>query len=329
MFKVPAGQFISNVLRIALCALLLIPVCAVQAQDYPTKTVRMVVPFSPGTTSDILGRLIAAKLSTELGHQVIVENKPGAGGTIGYGAVAKASPDGYTLLLAGDALALGPLLYRKLPYDPAKDFAPVTMVALVPNMLVVNRDLPVKSIGDLIKYAKANPGKLNYASSGKGSGSYRGMELFKAMAGVDIVEIPYKSSAQALTDAMSGQVAINYPSLAAVLPLVNSGRIRALAVSGAKRSAAAPEVPAMGEILPGYDANGSYGLFFPAGTPSEIVSRIHDDVVKILKMPDIRENLARQGAEPVGSKPQELSDYMSKAAEKWKKLFAKLSINPQ
>jgi tripartite-type tricarboxylate transporter receptor subunit TctC len=302
---------------------------AVQAQDYPDKPVRIIVPFSPGTTSDILGRLIAAKLSTQLGQQVIVENKPGAGGTIGYGAVAKAAPDGYTLLLAGDALVLGPLLYRKLPYDPAKDFAPVTMVALVPNMLVVNNDLPIKNVDDLIRYAKANPGKLNYASSGKGSGSYRGMELFKAMAGVDIVEIPYKSSSQALTDAMSGQVAFNYPSLAAVLPLVKSGRIRALAVSGAKRSTAAPDVPAMGEILPGYDANGSYSLFFPAGTPPKIVNRIHDDVVKILQMPDIRRSLEKQGAEPVGDKPQELSAYLEQAAVKWQKLFAKLGIKPQ
>jgi tripartite-type tricarboxylate transporter receptor subunit TctC len=299
---------------------------AAQAQAYPTKPVRLVVGFGPGTTVDILARLTGQKLSEIWGQQVIVENQPGASSTIAAANVARAAGDGYTLLFGSTALIVSPSLFKKLGYDLARDFTPVSLVALVPNVLVVHPSLPVKNIRGLIALAKAKPGQLNYSSSGKGSASHLNTELFKAMAGIDIVEIPYKSSAQALIDVMSGEVLMNYPSLAAALPHIRAGRVRALAVSGAKRSQAAPEVPSMAEYLPGYEASGWFGVLVPSAVPSELVKRLNADIVRVVNMPDLRGKMESQGADVVGSTPEEFARYMREGRERWDNLIRKLDI---
>lgn len=299
---------------------------AALAQDYPARPVRVVVGFTVGTTTDILARLIGQKLGETWGQQVIVDNTPGAGGTIAAASAARAAPDGYTLLLAATSFIVSPSLYGKLQYDPVRDFAPVSLIALVPNVLVVHPSLPVKNVRDLVALARSQPGKLDYASSGKGSASHLNTELFKAMAGVDVVEIPYKSSAQALTDVISGQVTMNYPSLAAALPHIRSGRVKALAVSGARRSSAAPAVPSMAEYLPGYDAAGWYGFLAPAGTPKGIVTGLNRDVVKVVRLPDVKEKMSSQGAEVVGSTPEEFAAAMKAGRDKWDRLIKRLGI---
>lgn len=311
------------------CAAALTVSAPSEAQSYPTRPVRLVVGFTPGTTVDILARLLGQKLGEAWGHQVVVENQPGASSTIAAANAARAQGDGHTLFFASTSVVVSPSLYRKLGYDLAKDFSPVTLVALVPNVLVVHPTLPVKDIRGLITLAKSRPGQLNYASSGKGSASHLNTELFKAMAKVDIVEIPYKSSAQALTDVMSGEVLLNYPSLAAVLPHVRSGRVKALAVSGAKRSQALPNVPAMAEFLPGYEASGWYGVLVPSSTPAELVARLNNDISRVVKAPEVRQKMESQGADVVGSSPEEFARYMREGREKWDRLIRQLNIPVQ
>jgi len=296
------------------------------AQSYPAKPVRLIVGFTPGTTVDILGRLLGQKLEEAWGQRIVVENMPGASSTIAAAAVARAPADGYTMMFASTAFIVSQSLYKQLPYDGSRDFEPVTLVALVPNVMVVHPTLPVKDIRGLIALAKARPGELNYAHSGLGSASHLNTELFKAMAKVDIVPIPYKSSAQALTDVMSGEVLLNYPSLAAALPHIHSGRVKALAVSGAKRSRALSQVPAMAEYLPGYEASGWYGVVVPARTPRQLVSRLNQDIVRLINAPDLREKMSRQGAEVVGSSAEEFSQYMREGREKWERLIRQLNI---
>lgn len=293
---------------------------------FPVKPVRLVVGFTPGTTVDILARLLGQKLSEQWGQQVIVENQPGASATIAAANVARASGDGYTLHFAATSFVVSSSMYRKLPYDVQKDFAPVTLVAFVPNVLVVHPTLPVKDMRGLIALAKSRPGQLSYASSGKGSASHLNTELLKAMAKVDILEIPYKSSAQALSDVMSGEVLLNYPSLPAALPQIRSGRVKALAVSGAKRSQAAPEIPAMSEFLPGYEASGWYGVIAPGTTPAQLVSRLNADIVRALKQEDLRQKMSSQGAEVRGTTPEEFAQYMREGREKWDRLIRQLNI---
>ena len=296
------------------------------AQVYPVKPVRLVVGFTPGTTVDILARLLGQKLSEQWNQQVVIENQPGASATIAAAGVARAAGDGHTLHFASTSFIVSPSMFRKLPYDVQKDFAPVTLVAFVPNVLVVHPSLPVKDMRGLINLAKARPGQLSYASSGKGSASHLNTELFKAMAKLDILEIPYKSSGQALTDVMSGQVLLNFPSLAAVLPHVRAGRVKALAVSGAKRSQAAPEIPAMSEFLPGYEASGWYGIVAPASTPAQLVARMNADVLRALKQDDLRQKMSSQGAEIAGTTPEEFARYMREGREKWDRLIRELKI---
>ncbi len=296
------------------------------AQDFPAKPVRMVVGFTPGTTVDILGRLLAQRLGERWGQQVVVENIPGASSTIAAAAVARAPGDGHTMMFASTGVIISQSMYMKLPYDVTRDFAPVTLVALVPNVLVVHPVLPVRNVRDLIKLAASRPGALSYSHSGKGSASHLNTELFKAMAKVDIAEIPYKSSTQALTDVMSGDVLLNYPSLAAVLPHVRSGRVKALAVSGAKRSAALPDVPAMAEFLPGYEASGWYGVLVPASTPAPLVSRLHKEIASVLAVPEVGEKMSAQGAEVMGSTPEAFARFMREGRDKWDTLIRKLNI---
>lgn len=297
-----------------------------QAQNYPVKPVRMVVGFTPGTTVDILGRLLGQKLGELWGQQVIVENMAGASSTIAAAAVARAPADGYTMMFASTGVIVSQSMYKKLPYDVTRDFAPVTLVALVPNVMVVHPTLPVRDVRGLIALAKSRPGQLNYAHSGKGSASHLNTELFKAMANIDLVEIPYKSSAQALTDVISGEVLLNFPSLAAVLPHIRSGRVKPLAASGAKRSLALPDVPAMAEYLPGYEASGWYGLLIPKNSPAQLVVRLNQDIVRVINAPDVKERMNAQGAEVVGSSSEEFSKFMLDGREKWDKLIRQLNI---
>lgn len=309
------------------CAVALTASAQVPPQSYPSKPVRLVVGFTPGTTVDILARLLGQKLAEQWGHQVNVENQPGASSTIAAGNVARASADGYTLLFASTGMIVSQSMYRNLPYDTLKDFTPVSLVARVPNVLVVHPALPVKDIPDLIKLARSRPGQLNYASSGKGSASHLNTELFKAMAKLDITEIPYKSSAQALTDVMSGEVLLNYPSLAAVMPHIRAGRVKPLAVNGAQRSPAAPDIPAMAEFLPGYEGSSWYGIVVPRNTPAELVARLNGDIVRALKQDDLRQRMASQGAEVVGSSPEQFASEMREGRDRWDGLIRQLKIS--
>jgi tripartite-type tricarboxylate transporter receptor subunit TctC len=301
----------------------------VEAQNYPTKPVRLIIGFTPGTTVDILGRLLAQRLGETWGHRLVVENMPGASSTIAAAAVARAPADGYTMMFASTAFIVSQSLYKKLPYDGERDFEPITLVAMVPNVLVVHPTLPVRDIRGLIALARSRPGELNYAHSGLGSASHLNTELFKVMAKVDILPIPYKSSAQALTDVMSGEVLLNYPSLAAVLPHVQARRVKPLAVSGAKRSQALPDVPAMAEFLPGYEASGWYGVVVPAKTPDTIVAKLNQDIVRVLNFPDVKEKMTLQGAEVVGSSAAEFRHYMREGRERWANLIQQLNVPRQ
>ena len=292
------------------------------AEAYPSKPITMIVPFPAGGTTDILARAIGQELFKTLGQQVIVDNRPGAGGNIGSALVAKAAPDGYTLLMGTVGThAINASLYAKMPYDTVKDFAPITQVAAVPNILVVNPTLPVKSVKELIAYAKANPGKLNFASSGNGTSIHLSGELFKTMAGVDMTHIPYKGSAPALTDLLGGQVNLMFDNMPSALPHVKAGKLRALAVTSGKRSPAAPDLPTIEEAgVPGYEASSWFGVLAPAGTPPDIVNKLNAEIVRILKTPEMKERLSSQGAEPVGSSPGEFAAHIKAEMAKWAKV---------
>ncbi len=294
----------------------------VLAQNYPTKPIRMIVPFPPGGTTDILARVAGQKITEAFGQQVIVDNRPGAGGNIGTELVAKSAPDGYTLLTdPGSTLTINPSLYAKLPYDVLKDFAPITIIAAVPNLLVVHPSLPVKSVRDLIILAKARPGQLNYASTGAGQSTHLSMELFKTMAGINVVHIPYKGSSPALADLLGGQVSLMFDNMPSSLPHVKAGKLRALAVSTLKRSPAMPQLPTVAESgLPGFEVSVWFGVLAPAGTSRDIVSKLNSAIVKSLQSPDVRERLAGQGAEAIGNTPEQFTAQMQRDLVKWAKV---------
>ena len=268
------------------------------AQTYPTKPIRIVVPFPAGGTTDVLARAAAQKLTESLGQPAVVDNRPGAGGNIGAELVAKSPPDGYTLLMGTVGThAINPSLYPKMPYDHVKDFAPVILVAGVPNVLVINPALPVNSVQELIAYAKANPGKLNFASSGNGTSIHLSGELFKTMAGVQMTHVPYKGSAPALQDLVGGQVQLMFDNLPSSLALIKGGKLKALAVTSSARAAALPDVPTLAESgLPGFEASSWFGLLAPAGTPQPIILKVNGDVAKWLASPEAKEKLLAQGA---------------------------------
>jgi tripartite-type tricarboxylate transporter receptor subunit TctC len=310
----------SRTLRRALLACLLglmHTICSANA--YPVKPIKIVIGFPPGGATDILSRDFAAKLGEELKQQVIIENKPGAGGTIGADLVAKSAPDGYTLTIGTSSNhAIAVSLYKKLAYDPVKDFAPITMLAASQNVVVVNNDLPVRSLKELIAYAKANPGKLNFGSSGNGTISHLTGEMFHRLAGVQIAHVPYKGSAFVFPDLMSGQISLMYDSTVSIGPLVKSGKVRPLAVTGTARSKLFPNVPTVAES--GYalfSATNWFGLFAPAGTPKDIVARIHAASVKALSSSDLAERFATQGAEVIASKPDETLEMLKADIAKW------------
>ena len=289
------------------------------AQIWPTKPIRYVVPFAAGGTTDILARTISEKLSVALGQPVIVDNKPGAGGGVGAAEVAKAPPDGYTIL--GGTIsthAINATLYSKLPYDPVRDFVAITLIARVPNMLVINNDIPAKNVAELIKLMKANPGNWNFASSGSGTSQHLSGELFKNMAGVEMQHIPYKGSPPALTDVMGGQVSMTFDNITTAWTLAKAGKLRAIAVTTAKRSPVAPDVPTLAESgLPGYEIGSWQGVFAPAGTPPDIVKRLNSEIVKIINMPDVQKRLLELGAEPVGNSSEEFTAFVKTEVVKW------------
>ena len=295
------------------------------AEVWPAKPIKWIVPFAPGGTTDILARTISEKLSQALGQPVIIENKPGAGGGVGADFTAKAPPDGYTIM--GGTIsthAINASLYKSLPYDPVKDFAPITLIARVPNMLVVNPDVPAKNVAELIALMKANPAKYTFASAGNGTSQHLSGELFKAMAGVDMQHIPYKGSPPALQDVVGGQVTMTFDNITTAWPLAKAGKLRALAVTTAKRSTIAPDVPTLAESgLAGYEVGSWQGAFAPAGTPSEIVKRLNAEMVKIINMPDVREKLVGLGAEPVANTPEEFGALVKTEVAKWADIVKK------
>ena len=297
-------------------------------QSWPTKPVRMVIPFPPGGTTDILGRVAAQKLTEALGQQVVPDNRPGAAGNIGTELVAKAPPDGYMLLTApGSTLTIHPSLYPKLPFDPVKDFAPVTILAAVPNALVVHPSLPVRSVKDLIALARSRPDQLNYASTGAGQSTHLSMELFKTMAAVKLVHIAYKGSAPAITDLLGGHVPVMFDNMPSALPHVQAGKLRAIAVSTLKRSPVAPEIPTVAESgLPGFEVSVWFAVLAPAGTPREITDRLNRTLVKALQAQDTRERLATQGAEPIGNTPEQFTAQIKADLVKWAKVVKAANI---
>jgi tripartite-type tricarboxylate transporter receptor subunit TctC len=299
-----------------------------QGDKYPSRTVRIIVGYSPGTTSDVFARIIAQRLSEKWGQSVIVENREGAASAIGNELVAKSPPDGYTLLLNSNAFTLGPLLRSNLPYDPFKDFAAIIQIAQTPNIFLVGKSLGVNNLKEYLDLAKT--GKLQYASSGRGTPSHITVELFKSMANIKLEEIPYKSSGQALTDAMSGVVSLNAPGLAQGLPHVKSGRVVALGITGSKRSPGAPDIPTLAEAgLPGYEAYGWHGIFAPAATPPEVTAFLSKELMEALTTPEMREKFSQQGAEIVAGTPAQFSEFLRKDFEKWHKLFKELGIKPE
>ncbi|HTD91550.1 MAG TPA: tripartite tricarboxylate transporter substrate binding protein [Burkholderiales bacterium] len=288
-------------------------------QDFPTRPIRLLVPSTPGGSVDTLARAIGTRLAEKFSQQVVVDNRAGAGGVIAGELTAKAPPDGYTLMLGTvAALASNVSLKKSIPYDPLRDFAPVTLAATQNLILIVTPALPVKNVKDLIALAKSKPGQLTFASAGSGAGGHLSGELFKLLAGIDILHIPYKGMAPAMVDVISGQVSLSFPSIITALPQVKSGKVRALAVTGAKRSQAAPDVITMQEAgVTGYESATWYGVVAPVATPRAIITRLNNEIVAILKQPELRDRLAAEGAEPLGSTPEEFGRHLKSEIAKW------------
>ncbi len=318
----------SSFILSAFAAMALAPHGGTYAQTYPTKPIRIIVPFSAGSGSDVFARTLGPKFTETFGQQIVVENREGAGGVIGAQLVAKAAPDGYTLLLGSTSWAVAPSLYAKPAYDTLRDFVPVGRIGFIPSVLVVHPTLPVNDVKALIKLAREQPGKLDYSSSGKGAPSHLFVEYFKAMAKVDIVEVPYKNTAQALTDVMGGQIMMNLPILAAALPHVRAGRLKALAVTSGKRASVAAEIPTMAESagLPGYEAAQWQGLIAPAGTPPDIVTRLNAELNRVLQLPEVQQRIGNLGVEFATATPQQFASDIRVDIAKWDQLIKSLGI---
>ena len=297
-----------------------------QAPAYPVKSVRLLVPSSPGGGTDILARVLAQKMSETFGQQFVVENRPGAGQVIGIEAVARSAPDGYTLLMAASAIVINEVLYAKPPYDTLRDFAPVTLGASLPNILVVHPALPVKSVRELIVLAKTRAGQLNYSSAGSGTSPHLSMELFRLMAGITLTHIPYKGSGPATVDLLAGQVQLSMPNVLTALPHIKGGKLRGLGVTSGKRATGLPDIPAIAETLPGYEAIQWYGILAPAGTTRDIVGKLQAEIARILVLPEVRDRLAADGADAVGSRPDEFAAYIRAELAKWGKVVKTGSI---
>ncbi|HEX9556002.1 MAG TPA: tripartite tricarboxylate transporter substrate binding protein [Reyranella sp.] len=312
-------------------ALLAVGVGTALAQAYPSRQIRIVVPFAAGAgVLDIMARLVGQHLGASLGQQVVIDNRPGAGGIVGAEVVAKAEPDGYTLLMGNTALVVSPYLYAKLPFEPLADFVPVTLVNSAPLLLVVHPSVPVQSVKELIAYAKARPGQLNYGSGGVGSTPYLATELLKAMAGIDVVHVPYKGGAPALADLVAGQLTFMIENVPGTMPLVKSGKLRALAITSAQRSPLAPDLPTMAEAgVPDYEMVGWNGVFVAKGTPAEIVARLNSDLAKVLRLPDVKEQMATLGAEPGGDSTPAFGAFVKAESARWGRIIKERGIRPE
>lgn len=332
-FKEAAGASMRIARRLRwFCALLALLVAApAWSQSWPSRPVKLVVPFPAGGATDILGRALAQKLAESLGQPVVVENRPGAGGTLGSDIVAKAPPDGYTILMATTSThSIAPSLYAKLPYDVATGFAPVVQVADSTNILVVGPSIPAKSVRELIALAKADPGRLTYGSSGNGTIVHLTAVLFETMAGVKLTHVPYKGTALAMPDVMSGQVTMIFDSIVSAQPHLKSGKVRPLGVSGTRRSPLAPELPTIAESgLPGFASDTWFGVFAPANTPAPLVARLNADINAILRQPDFRERLATLGAEAAGGTPEAFATLVRDEGAKWARVVRDAGIRPE
>jgi len=299
------------------------------AQEYPTRPVRMIVPFPPGGGTDILARIVAQKLGERLGQQVIVDNRPGAGTNIGMELAARAVPDGYTLLMASIGVAANPSLYPKMPFDPVRDLAPVTLVAIAPTVLAVHPSVTARTVKQFINLVQSKPGKLNYGSYGSGSGAHLAAELFKLTTGLDIVHVPYKGGGPAITALMSGEVQMVFSSMLPVMPHLKSGRLVAIAIASAKRTAALADLPTFRESGVDYETGTWFGVLVPAGTPKEIVAKLHGEIARIVKLPAVQERIAGEGADPIGNTPAEFQAFIRSEAAKAAKVVkaAKIIVN--
>jgi len=303
---------------------------AAGAQTYPTKAVRLVVPFLAGGSTDIVGRTVAQKLSEMWGQQAFVDNRPGGGTTIGTEMVAKAAPDGYTLLVTPAPFTINPSLLTKLPYDALTDFTPITLINTTPLVMVVNPGVPAKNVKELIALAKAKPGKLNFGSSGTGGSNHLAGELFDAMAGVKMVHIPYKGNAGALTDIVGGHLDVVYNGITSAVALIRGGKLRALAVTSLQRSAALPDVPTLNESgLKGFEAVAWNGLSAPAKTPRDVIMKINADVIKIVNSPELKERLKADGSDPVGNSPEQYAAFLRNEIAKWAKVIKFAGVKPE
>ena len=291
------------------------------AQNYPTRTIRWIVPYPPGGATDITARIVASYLSEHLGQQVIIENRPGAGNNLGTEAVVSAAPDGHTILLVNPANAINATLYKKLSFNYLRDTVQVAGIIRVPNVMEVNPSVPAKTVAEFIAYAKANPGKINWATSGNGTSVHLSGELFKMMTGVDLQHVPYRGSAPALTDMLSGQVHVMFDNMPPSLPHIKAGKLRALGVTTAQRSQALPEVPAVGETVPGYEASAFFGVAVPKGTPANIIERLNREVNAALKDPKIAARLAEQGGVQIGGTPADFTKLVEAETAKWEKVI--------
>jgi tripartite-type tricarboxylate transporter receptor subunit TctC len=305
----------------------LIP-AAVLGQAYPSKPIRLIVPFAAGGGNDNVARLVGKRLSDSLGQQLVIDNRPGAGGVLGAELAAKAAPDGYTLFLGGVAShAVNPNLNDRLPYDPIRDFAPVVLLASAPLVLVVHPSVPADSVKAFVALARSKPGQLNYASNGNGSSSHLAAVMFDSMTGVDMVHVPYKGLSPALADLLSGRVQVMFSSVVAILPHIKAEKLRGLAVTGSRRLPSMPNLPTIAESgLPGYEASSWYGVLAPAGTPREIVARLNSELVKVLDQPEVRGSLLAEGAEPIGGTPEQFAAHIRSEKERLGKLIREAKI---
>ena len=303
---------------------------ATAADVYPSKTIRLVVPFAPGGGSDIVARLLSPKMTEALGQTVVVDNRAGASANLGAAIVAKAAPDGYTLLLANANYTINPSLFKSLPFDPVREFAPVALLANVTNVLAIHPSIPAKSVKELISFAKAHPGQLNFASPGNGTSSHLAGELFRQVAKIEVVHIPYKGATPAITDLIAGQVSFTMASVLSVLPYAKQGRLRMLAVTTAKRSGALTDIPTISEAgLPGFEVSNWYGILATGGTPRPAVDRLNSELARIARVPDLAEKLAAQGADPATGTPEEFERFIQAELKKWSAVVRSAGINPE
>ena len=303
----------------ALCVALAFATTPAIAQ-YPNKPIKMIVPLAAAGTGDTLARAVGEEMAKELGQPVVVENKPGAGGLVGTEMVANAPADGYTLLAVSPSHVINPALYAKKTYDPLKSFEPITVMANTHQVIVAHPSVPAKDLAELIAYAKANPGKLNYGSAGTGSATHLNMELFRSMAGIDIVHVPYKGSTQARQDVLAGQVQLAMDGLLPVQPLIKDGRLKAVGITSSKRAQSNPEIPIIGEVVKGYASDTWYGILVPAGTPKDVIAKLHTAAVKALNSPAVKDRLTKLGAETVGNSPEDFRKLLETEQKLWAKV---------